>query len=86
MKEYVENKKEYIKICRNMKEICRKYEGICQYIGFGPPISIWALGLVKIPNSPPLYGPRNLEKFHVRASSWALGRRKIPHPSFLLGS
>ena len=32
--------------------ICGKYEGICQYIGFGTPISIWALGLGKISNSP----------------------------------
>ena len=30
---------------KNMKE----YEEICQYIGFGTPISIWALGLGKIP-------------------------------------
>ena len=34
MTEYVENMKEY--------------EEICQYIGFGTPISIWALGLRKI--------------------------------------
>ena len=44
----------------------------CQYIG-----SIWALGLGKIPNSPPLYGPWNLEKFHTRASSLALGHGKV---------
>ena len=47
----------------------KEYEEICQYIGFDPPISIWVLGLRKIPsiafiqflelgkipNSPPLY-------------------------------
>ena len=42
MKEYVENMMEYVK---NTK----KYEEICRYIGFGTPISIWALGLKKIP-------------------------------------
>jgi len=41
MKEYVENMKKYVK---NMKE----YEELCQYIGFGTPISIWALGPGKI--------------------------------------
>ena len=44
MKEYVENMKEYVK---NMKE----YEEICQYIGFSTLISIWALGLGKIPST-----------------------------------
>jgi len=63
MKEYVKSMKEYEEICRN--------------IGFGTHISIWALGLGKIPNSPPLYGPLDLEKFHARASSWALGLGKI---------
>ena len=58
IKEYVKNMKEYVKICRNMKEIC-------QYIGFGTPISIWALGLGKIPNSPPSHGPWDLKKFHA---------------------
>ena len=43
MKEYVENKK-YVK---NIKE----YEEVCQYIGFGTPISIRALGLGNIPNT-----------------------------------
>ena len=44
MKEYVKNKKKYVK---NMKE----YEEICQYIEFGTPISIWALGLGKTPST-----------------------------------
>ena len=51
MKEYVENMKEYaknmMKYVKNMKE----YEEICQYIGFSTPISIWALGLGKIPST-----------------------------------
>ena len=70
MEEYVENMKEYVK---NMKE----YEEICQYVGFDTPISIWVLGLGKILNSPPLYGPWDLEKFHAGASSLALGLGKI---------
>ena len=49
MKEYVKNTKKYVE---NLME----YEEICRYIGFGTPISIWALGLGKIPISPPLYG------------------------------
>ena len=44
MTEYVENMKEYVK---NMKE----YEEIRRYIGFGTLISIWALGLEKIPST-----------------------------------
>ena len=44
MKKYVESMKEYVK---NMKE----YEEICQYIGFGTSISVWALGLGKIPST-----------------------------------
>ena len=68
--------KEYVK---NMKE----YEEICQYIRFGTLISIWALGLEKIPNSPSLYGPWDLEKFHVRTSSWALGLRNISSSAFI---
>jgi len=44
MKGHVENMKEYVK---NMKE----YEEICQYIRFGIPISMWALGLGKIPST-----------------------------------
>ena len=84
MTEYVENMKEYVKnmkkYTKNMKEY---YEEICQYIGFGTPISILALGLRKtpsiafiyslglgeIPNFPTLYGPWDLEKFHAGASS-----------------
>jgi len=42
MKEYVVNMKEYV---GNIKE----YEEICRYVGFGTPISIWALELGKIP-------------------------------------
>jgi len=41
--------KEYVK---NMKE----YEEICRYIGFGTPISIWTLGLGKIPRPSLLLG------------------------------
>ena len=37
-------------------------------------------------NSPALYGPWDLEKFHARASSWALGLGKIPRRSLLVGS
>ena len=70
MTEYVKNMKKYVE---NMKE----YEEIYRYIEFGTPISIWALGLGKIPNSPPLYGPWDFEKFHARASSLALGLGKI---------
>ena len=71
MKEYVKNTKKYVK--NNMKE----YEEICQYIGFGTPISIWTMGLRRIPISPPLHGPWDLEKFLTRTSSWALGLGKI---------
>ena len=60
----------------------------------GTRISMWALGLRKIPStafiiivsgtwknsdfSPPLHGPWDLKKFRARASSWALGLGKIP--------
>jgi len=64
MKEYVENMKEYVE---NMKE----YEEICQYIGFGTPISIWALGL---------------EKFQILPLYIGLETWKNSTPSFLLGS
>ena len=48
MKEYVENMEEYMKkYVKNMKE----YEEIFEYIGFGTPISIWALGLGKFPST-----------------------------------
>ena len=72
MKEYVENMKEY--------------EEICRYIGFGTALGLrkipsttflQSLGLGKIPNSPPLNEPWDLEKFHARASSWAPGLGKI---------
>ena len=56
MKEYVKNMKEYEEFVR-------------QYIGLGTSISIWALGLGKIPNSPSSYGPSNLEKFHAEPPS-----------------
>ena len=50
-------------------EEMKVYEEICRYIiVFGTPISIWTLGLEKIPLSLPLYGPRDLEKFRARAS------------------
>ena len=62
MMEYVENMKEYVKNMKKYVKNMKEYEEIYQYIGFGTPISIWALGLRemrlgKIPNSPPLYGP-----------------------------
>ena len=69
MKKYEGICGKYEKISRKYEKICEKYvenmkthEEICRYIGFGTPISIWALGLRemrlgKIPNSPPLYGP-----------------------------
>ena len=56
MKEYVKNTEEYVE---NMEE----YEERCRYIGFGTPISIWTLGIRKIPISPPLYELWDLEKF-----------------------
>ena len=82
MKEYVENMKEYVKNTKKYVENMKEYEEICRYIGFGTPISIWALRLGKIPstafiqsprlekirNFPPLYGPWDLKKFHARAS------------------
>ena len=63
MTEYVENMKEHVKNMKKYVKNMKEYEEISQYIGFGTPISIWALGLGKIPNSPPLYGPWDLEKF-----------------------
>ena len=77
MKEYVENLKEYVQNTKKYVENMKEHEEICRYIGFGTPISIWILGLGKIPNSAPLYGPWDLKKFHARASSWALGLGKI---------
>ena len=44
MKEYVENMKEYTKNMKKYVKNMKEYEKICQYIGFGTPISIWALG------------------------------------------
>ena len=44
MKEYVKNVKKEVK---NMKE----YEEIRQHIAFGTPLSIWAMGLGKIPST-----------------------------------
>jgi len=84
MKKYVENMKEYVKNMKTYVENMKEYEEICRRIGFGTPISIWALGLGKIPNPPPLYGPWDLENFHARASTWALGLRNIL--SLTLGS
>ena len=52
------------KCVENMKE----YGEICRYIGSGTPLFVWTSGLGKIPISPPLYEPWDLEKFHARAS------------------
>ena len=46
--------RKYEGICKKYKKISQKYEGIimkkiCRYIGFRTPISIWTLGLGKIP-------------------------------------
>ena len=68
MTEHVENLKEYGKNMKKYVKNKKEYEEICRYIGFGTPISTWTLGLGKIPISPPLYGPWDLEKFHARAS------------------
>jgi len=51
MTEYVENTKEYVKNMKKYVKNMKEYEEICQYIGFGFPISIWALGLGKIPST-----------------------------------
>jgi len=59
MKEYEKNMKEiwrnmyrkYEGICEEYVKNMKEYEEICQYIGFGTPISIWALGLRKIPST-----------------------------------
>ena len=49
MTEYVENMKEY--------DMMKEYEEIiCHYIGFGTSISIWTLGLGKIPRPSFLLG------------------------------
>jgi len=60
MKKYVKNMKEYVK---NMKEYVKNMKEYMSIYWIGTPISIWASGLGKIPNSPPLYGPWDLEKF-----------------------
>jgi len=65
--------KKYVK---NMKE----FEEICQYIGFGTPISIWALGLTKIPSTAFALG---LGKILSSASIQALGFEKMLSFPFL---
>ena len=70
-------KNNYVENIKKIKPI-KKYEEICRYyIGFGTLITIWTLGLEKIPISLPLYGSWDLEKFHARASSRALGLGKM---------
>ena len=51
MKEHMEYMKEYVKNTKKYVENMKKCEEICRYIGFGNPISIWALGLRKIPST-----------------------------------
>ena len=51
MKEYVEHIKEYVENMKEYVENMKEYEEVCQYIGFGTPISIRALGLGKIPST-----------------------------------
>ena len=63
----------------------KDYEGICQeyekYVkNMKKYVNILDLAF------PYLYGPWDLEKFHARASSWALGLEKIPRRSLLLSS
>ena len=77
MKRYVENMKEYVENMQGYVKNMKEYEEICRYIGFGAPMSIWALGLGKIPStafrqslgkipdSSPLYGPWDLEKQEI---------------------
>ena len=79
MKEIWRYMKKYEGISGKYERICQKYEEICLYIGFGTSICIWALGLEKIPstafiqslglgkipNSPPLNGSWDLEKFQA---------------------
>ena len=61
--------------------ICGKYEGIfmskiCQYVGSGTPISIWALGLRKIPS----YSLGDLGKFQILPLHMGLGTWKNSTP------
>ena len=58
--------REYVKNRKKYVKNMKEYEEICQYIG-----CIWPWDLEKF-RTPPY-----LEKFHVQASSWALGHRKI---------
>ena len=51
MKEYVETK-EYVKNMKKYVQNMKQYKEICQYIGFCTLISIWDLGLGKIPSTP----------------------------------
>ena len=70
MKEHVENMKEYVE---NMKE----YEEICRYIGFGTPISIWALEKFR---APPSYSLWDLKKFRILPLYMGLGTWKNSTP------
>ena len=54
---------------KNMKE----YEEIRLYIGFGTPISVWALGLRKIPSTAFIYSLWDLEKFRILPLYMGLG-------------
>ena len=45
MTEHVENKESVKNIMKKNVKNMKEYEEICRYIGFGTPISIWALDL-----------------------------------------
>ena len=73
--------KEYVK---SMKE----YEEICQYIEFGTPISIWALGLEKF-RAPPSDSLWDLEKFRILPlymglGTWKYSTPELPLPKFFI--
>ena len=81
MKEYVENMMEYVE---NMKKYVDILDLALPYL-YGPwdlekfraPPSYSLWNYEKIQISPLLYGPWDLDKLHAKASSWALGLRKI---------
>ena len=86
MKEYEKNMKEiwrnmyrkYEGICEEYVKNMKEYEEICQYIGFGTPISIWALELGKVSET---WKNSELSPF-----IWAFGLGKIPRRRLLLSS
>ena len=65
MTEYVENMKEYVKNIKKYVKNMKEYEEICQYIGFSTPISIWALGLGKLPRPSFLLGSGTVKDFKL---------------------